>query len=447
MQKEKGILVFDIGKTHKKCFLFSESFQLLFEEIISIDQIPDSDLFPSEDLMAILSWMEKMLLTLKKKFHLTAVNFSAYGASFVLIDPQGKPILPIYNYLKPIDSTLENTFYTTFPDLEFLSASPRSGFLNSGFQLYWLKYTQPEKFNLLQFALHLPQFFHYHFTRNFVSECCSIGCHTSLWDYTLENYHPWVKKETIDPVLAPIVSAKHRSNGIGLLENIAVGVGIHDSSAALIPYLKAEKEPFVLLSTGTWNVSLNPFSNAPLTKEELEKGCLNYMTTSKTPIKACRFFMGGAHDQLCLHLSEYYNVPATFYKSIDYEESTYEQTTPFLAKHWSLSTTDFLFDTPLFFENYGSLMEAYYAVMKSLIQIQLESLRLVLGEQKIKSLYIDGGFQNNTLFVKQMAKSFPELTVYRSDFSLGAALGAALCVHPIPFEKKDLFDIYGMERL
>jgi hypothetical protein len=37
--------------------------------------------------------------------------------------------------------------------------------------------------------------------------------------------------------------------------------------------------------------------------------------------------------------------------------------------------------------------------------------------------------------------------VYRSDFSLGAALGAALCVHPIPFEKKDLFDIYGMERL
>jgi hypothetical protein len=43
-----------------------------------------------------------------------------------------------------------------------------------------------------------------------------------------------------------------------------IGVGIHDSSAALLPYVKSSKRPFVLVSTGTWSVSLNPFAQGAL---------------------------------------------------------------------------------------------------------------------------------------------------------------------------------------
>ena len=62
------------------------------------------------------------------------------------------------------------------------------------------------------------------------------------------------------------------------MNNYCVGIGLHDSSAALIPYLMNFKEPFVLISTGTWCISLNPFNEAPLTKEELKSDCLSYMS-------------------------------------------------------------------------------------------------------------------------------------------------------------------------
>ena len=50
-----------------------------------------------------------------------------------------------------------------------------------------------------------------------------------------------------------------------------VGIGLHDSSAALIPYLVNFSMPFVLISTGTWCISMNPFSKTALTAEELQQ--------------------------------------------------------------------------------------------------------------------------------------------------------------------------------
>ena len=54
MEKEKVIVVFDIGKTHKKCFVFSLNFKVLFQKNIQVDQIPDEDGFESDDLKTTL---------------------------------------------------------------------------------------------------------------------------------------------------------------------------------------------------------------------------------------------------------------------------------------------------------------------------------------------------------------------------------------------------------
>ena len=51
---------------------------------------------------------------------------------------------------------------------------------------------------------------------------------------------------------------KDRDEEFSEEDTIAVGAGLHDSSAALIPYLSAFREPFILLSPGTWCISLNP---------------------------------------------------------------------------------------------------------------------------------------------------------------------------------------------
>lgn len=50
-------------------------------------------------------------------------------------------------------------------------------------------------------------------------------------------------------------------------------------------------EKFILLSTGTWCINMNPFNEDPLTKEQLEQDCLSYMSINQKPVKYSRFFM------------------------------------------------------------------------------------------------------------------------------------------------------------
>ncbi len=446
MKKDKAIVVFDVGKTHKKCFVFSLNFKLLFQKSIQVDEIPDEDGFESDDLKTTLEWMEGLLEQLLIRYAVKTVNFSAHGASFVLIDYNGNPLLPMYNYLKPVDSEIEKEFYQAYPNLELSSASPRSGFLNSGFQLYWLKKNRQKKFKQVQLALHLPQFFHYYFTGNSVSELSSIGCHTSLWDYSSANYQDWLIQEEISDLQAPISSSEKTSEGVNLLKGVSVGIGLHDSSAALVPYLKAVKKSFILLSTGTMNVALNPFCNQSLLESDLNQGCLNYMTPNGQSVKASRFFMGGAHEQLSKSIASYFDCSSDFFKTIDYDPLEFDQTIPLSDTNWSIFSTDFSLPKEIF-KNYSSPTEAYYAIMKTLLQIQFTSLAFILRGVKIERIYLDGGFQKNQIFIKHLARSFVDLEVYCSDFSLGAALGAALSVHPTNFDEKNLHTIYGMERI
>lgn len=52
-------------------------------------------------------------------------------------------------------------------------------------------------------------------------------------------------------------------------KEIKTGVGIHDSSASLVPYLQNSVDDFILVSTGTWCISMNPF---PLGIERFSEG-------------------------------------------------------------------------------------------------------------------------------------------------------------------------------
>src|SRR5205085_1325657 len=94
------------------------------------------------------------------------------------------------------------------------------------------------------------------------------------------------------------------------------GIGLHDSSSALIPYLATESEPFCLLSTGTWGITLNPFNHSPLTTNELAQDCLCYISYQGHPVKASRLFSGHFHDEQAAALAAYFKKPADFYKSI-----------------------------------------------------------------------------------------------------------------------------------
>src|ERR1035438_3734879 len=264
MSRQNAIAVFDIGKTNKKLLLFNEQYEIIFEQSFKFDETKDEDGFPCEDVLALTEWVKHSLTAAMSlsDAEVKAINFSAYGASFVHVDKECKPIAPLYNYLKPFPESLKHEFYNKYGgEINFsqTTASPILGNLNSGLQLYRLKYEQPELFNKIFCSLHLPQYLSSIITKENYSDITSIGCHTALWDFQQSRYHDWVYKENILEKLAPIFpldEAIQAQCGALILQ---VGIGMHDSSAALIPYLLNFTEPFILLSTGTWNISLNPF--------------------------------------------------------------------------------------------------------------------------------------------------------------------------------------------
>ena len=78
---------------------------------------------------------------------------------------------------------------------------------------------------------------------------------------------------------------------------------------------------FILISTGTWCISLNPFNDTPLTVEELKKDSLCYLGYQGKPVKASRLFAGYQHEQQTQKLAKYFHKPLDFYKQVKYDAS------------------------------------------------------------------------------------------------------------------------------
>jgi len=276
MRKE-AVLIFDIGKTNKKILLFDSRLRVIHEEETMFGEIPDDDGFNGEDIEMLERWMlEACHKYLKdERYILRGINFTTYGATLIYLDDQGDRLTPVYNYLKPMPGGVVEPLYNAYGGkAEFCrrTASPALGMLNSGFQALWLKQKKPEIFNRVKTVLHFPQYLSHLLTGITSSEHTSIGCHTGLWDFDRMNYHPWTRQLGDALPYPEPVETTYPSK---LFDNtVPVGIGIHDSSSSLVPYLVYSQDEFILVSTGTWCISMNPFNTEQLTAEQLKKDCL-----------------------------------------------------------------------------------------------------------------------------------------------------------------------------
>jgi sugar (pentulose or hexulose) kinase len=427
-----AIAIIDVGKTNKKLFLFDQDYNIVYERSARFLETTDEDGDPCENLESLRLSVFDSLRSLfnKKDFEVKAINFSAYGASFVNIDEDGSPVTPLYNYLKSYPEELKKQFYDTYggeEDFSLRTASPLLGSLNSGMQLYRLKYEKPEVFERIQYSLHLPQYLSYLISCKPCSDITSIGCHTNLWDFTKNDYHEWVFKEGINEKLAPICSYDETARAIFPGNNYLVGIGLHDSSAALIPYMVNFHEPFVLLSTGTWCISLNPFNDSPLTIEELQQDCLCYLHYQGKPVKASRLFAGPYYEEGVKRIADHFNKDLIKYRSIEFSLELVSNLdgNKFLEKEDVTKKLVFERDLSLFTND----EEAYHQLMLDIISQQVKSTQLVLNGSPVKRLFVDGGFSRNAVYMNLLALSFPQLEVYAASMAQATALGAALAIH------------------
>ncbi|ASB48029.1 FGGY-family carbohydrate kinase [Alkalitalea saponilacus] len=433
----KVIAVFDIGKTNKKLLLFDQNLDVVHQLEEPFSTITDEDGEECDDIERIEKWLFSSVesLIMEGKYQICGINFSTYGASLCWLDEKGSRLTQVYNYLKQVSTKFQNELFSAFGgEEEFCrrTASPALGMLlNSGVQMLWMKSEQPEVFNKSKYILHFPQYLSSLFTKRFVSEHTSIGCHTFLWDFDHNEYHHWLSNEGIS-LPEPISNDKIYTVKINDQE-IACGIGIHDSSSSLVPYFKGSKEPFLLISTGTWCINMNPFNHSPLTLDELRHDCLCYMSIQQNPVKSSRFFMGHIHDVNVERITKHFNVLADAYKKVEIDEV--------LLSHYIVNETsevkffvegvpaDYI-DKSIDLNQFKSFSEAYHRFMYDLTIKAYKSILLISESgSSANSVFVSGGFARNEIFVRLLAEFMPEKKVFTTQVDNSSALGAALVIY------------------
>ncbi|MBN1180880.1 MAG: hypothetical protein JXB49_01240, partial [Bacteroidales bacterium] len=310
------------------------------------------------------------------------------------------------------------------------TASPALGMLNSGMQALWLKYEKPAIFSKVAHILHFPQYLSYLFTGKIYSEHTSIGCHTALWDFDDMTYHRWVNDEGLNLPSPVDISTLNEIVIEG--KKINVGIGIHDSSSSLVPYFKRSHGKFLLVSTGTWCINMNPFNNEILTSDQLDRDCLCYLSISRQPVKSSRLFLGNLHEVAVEMLNEHFNVSTEHYRTIlpddkllktcmkrSREERFFFDMLPYSRE----------FKEHLDFFTFRSYGEGYHQLMAELSELTVEAIELIIPEEDgIENIYITGGFSSNRLFLRLINDALKMKNVYTSEVFNATAMGAALVI-------------------
>ncbi|MDO6597914.1 FGGY family carbohydrate kinase [Oceanihabitans sp. 2_MG-2023] len=430
---KKVIAVFDMGKTNKKLFLFDKDFNVVYKNSVRFEECMDDDNYPCDDIDAIEKWIQSEIKTIqeKKEFNIKAINFSTHGATLVYLDEAGQRITPLYNYLKPLEIDFEPLYKKNSGVAEFSrkTASPAYGMLNSGLQMYWLKQSKPQYWNKVKTILHYPQYLSYLFSNKITADFTSVGAHTAIWDFDTMQYHDWLAKEGITlPEPKPGKNAALASvNG----QEIAIGKGLHDSSSSIIPLLEENENSdneFILLSTGTWIICMNPFSKETLTTNQLKNDCLCFMTPDKKQIKSSMQFLGRVHEVNAIALSEFFGAEKNHYLELSLNKPL---CTRILHKNKHLFfpkeiAKDFKGDLTQL-KNFESYEHAYYQLIFEISQRVHEGINRILdANNNLKDVYISGGFNRNDIFVEYLHQMMPGQKIQFPKGQNASALGAAL---------------------
>lgn len=226
--------------------------------------------------------------------------------------------------------------------------------------------------------------------------------------------------------------------GIFPADSTSISCFADNSRTFRVPYLANITEPFVILSTGTWSISMNPFNHSQLTELELQNDCLCYMQFQSKPVKASRLFLGYEHEQQTKRIADYFSKKAAYYKAISYNPEIIAELKKKNTEEKNISFSERDLTA------YSSDREAYHQLILDLVNQQVQSTQLVLNNTPVKQLFVDGGFSQNSIFMNLLAASFPQMKVYAAAVAQASAIGAAMAIHnewnrkPLP---KDIIEL------
>jgi sugar (pentulose or hexulose) kinase len=453
---EYAIAVIDIGMTNKKIAVYDSGLRQTDARYRIFPPKLTGGL-ETHDLEALEAWFTEELADLAKSYPIKALAVTTHGATFVCVGGNGLPVLPCVYYTHEPGADFHSRFYARFGAPEDLQARTGTPYLkaliNPAKGVFFAQEQYPDLFARTQRLLQYPQYWGFRFTGKTGAESTYMGCHGYLWDQiegrlssVAENLgaaplmpgklnHSWDILGTITPAFA---------RKTGLPRDTLVTMGIHDSNSSLLPHFAKKGETgFVVNSTGTWCVSMNPVKTYGFAAEELGKVVFFNISAFGTPVKTA-IFLGGQEfetwSKLLMDMHGRGDIPS-------YNEDAYRailrDRNIFLLPELTPGSGQFPRSQARVVENgktysfeeirSGTAVppclrqyETGFAVLRfSLVMQSLTGFERI-GIARGAEVFTEGGFRKDSGYNRLLSGALPENRVFLTDIAEATALGAAM---------------------
>jgi sugar (pentulose or hexulose) kinase len=302
--------VIDIGMTNKKVAVYDDRLKQVDIRYCSF-QPEIIDGFETHDLEAMEAWFIEQLADLAKGYPIKAIAVTTHGATVVCVGKDGKPVLPCIYYTYEPGDDFHDRFYARFgspEELQVKTGTPQlKALINPAKGIFFAQERYPEQFKNTVHLLQYPQYWGFRFTGKTGAEGTYMGCHGYLWDQTSHTLSSVARDLGVAPLMPQKLNASWDILGTitaelaektGLPRDVIVTMGIHDSNSSLLPHFaKKGKTGFILNSTGTWCVSMNPVKEYGFSPEELGKVVFFNISAFGSPVKTT-IFVGGQEFEI-----------------------------------------------------------------------------------------------------------------------------------------------------
>ncbi len=446
MRREPVVAVFDVGKTNKKLAAYSPTLDVIDERRATIETRPWRDL-DAEDTGAILDWLRDGLAAFAGQFDVRAIAISGHGATLALLDDAGELALPVISYTSARGVDVQDEFYETYGAADVLhraTATADIGFANMAKVLHLTKTRHPNEWARAKRGLFWGPYFAHALSGQYSLEPTFPGNHTYLWDHAAGTWSGVACALGADTLFggemrpswdAAGTVSESLAKASGLPADCPVTIGIHDSNANLLPYFARDSGDFVLLSTGTWNVTMRPGGARVLSEDEVSRRVFFNQDPYGRPVRTSLMTAGLDYDTY----SEFTTAsdaedPAALTRVIENAElfvipgvmpgaSAFPNAAPRVVFQGETYSLDALQSGARRFDHLG---QDYFAAINLGLAIATAESLSALGLAQGCNVFIEGGFAKNVSFCRALAALCPHLKIAVSAETEGTSLGTAI---------------------
>jgi L-fuculokinase len=418
------VAVFDLGKTNIKLVVFDRGGAVLAER-----STPNAPLAPDGpwpycrlDTEGAWSFLIGALKELGARFSIEAIVTTTHGCAGVLMGRDGEALPPL-DYEFDGFAAVDADYDAARPSYDESRSPHLSRGLNLGRHIFYYEHHFPTQFKHATAFLTYPQYFAWRLGGAMASEATSLGAHTDLWRPKESDLSSMVDKlgwrrlfpprrnawDTLG-TLKPDVAAATR-----LSIDVRIICGAHDSNASLVPHLLSRRDPFTVISTGTWVIIMAVGGTARL---DPEADMLANVDVHGRPVPTARFMGGREYSVLAGDApadADEADVDAMIASGALALPAFSDQGGPFAARKGVIEGR-----SPTTPKARAALATLYSALMTAHMLRRLEAP----GD-----LIVEGGFARSSAFAAVLGRLMTGRRVLIAPVSAGAAAGAAMLAH------------------